>query len=114
MTMHHQPKHEIPNAFLIRALARGHALACTECGSRMFVRTPSGKCPWCRAGAPQRVSYRFEPEPASLPFAPRLGDPAPRPSLGARVRAWSAARRAAARAPVRPLALAAGEPSSAL
>jgi endogenous inhibitor of DNA gyrase (YacG/DUF329 family) len=67
-------RHQIPNAFLIRALGRGTAEHCEGCGSRMFVKTLTGKCPYCRAGYPPRV-VRREPESAHLPFAPRLGEP---------------------------------------
>jgi len=86
--------HEIPNAFLIRALARGPAEHCEGCGSRMFVQTRTGKCPYCRAGYPPRVDYRWEPEPATLPFAPRLGVPGAQPLPTPHLRAWVTARRA--------------------
>lgn len=66
--------HEIPNAFLIRALARSESPHCEGCGSRMFVPTRTGKCPYCYAGYPPRVVHRSSSEPAHLPFAPRLGE----------------------------------------
>lgn len=66
--------HEIPNAFLIRALARRDSPRCEGCGGRMFVPTRTGKCPYCYAGYPPRVSARSGDEPAHLPFAPRLGE----------------------------------------
>jgi hypothetical protein len=65
--------HEIPNAFLVRALARGVFEHCEGCGSRMFVKPVTGKCPYCRAGYPPQVVHR-DLEPANLPFAPRLGE----------------------------------------
>ena len=68
-------QHEIPNEFLIRALARNASEHCEGCGSRMFVKTFTGKCPYCRAGYPPRVVGRPSAEPRSLPFAPRLGEP---------------------------------------
>jgi hypothetical protein len=65
--------HEIPNAYLIRALARRQAERCDGCGSRMFVKSTSGLCPFCRAGRPPRT----EPLPLAAdpeqPFVPRLG-----------------------------------------
>ena len=66
--------HQIPNAFLIRALARRESPHCEGCGSRMFVPTRTGKCPYCYAGYPPRVVHRGDGEPAHLPFAPRLGE----------------------------------------
>jgi hypothetical protein len=66
--------HEIPNAFLIRALARRESPYCEGCGSRMFVPTRTGKCPHCHAGYPPRVVHRGCGDPAHLPFAPRLGE----------------------------------------
>jgi hypothetical protein len=67
--------HEIPNAFLIRALARRESEQCDGCSSRMYVKGPSGLCPFCRAGRPalNAVSRLPRVEP-SAPFAPRLGD----------------------------------------
>ena len=66
--------HEIPNAYLIRALARREADHCDGCGGRMFVKGPSGLCPFCRAGRPpQAVALLPRVEPRA-PFAPRLGD----------------------------------------
>jgi hypothetical protein len=67
-------RHEIPNAFLIRALARNGSDHCEGCGNRMFVKTLTGKCPYCRAGYPPRVRFHGYSEPAHLPFAPRLGE----------------------------------------
>lgn len=66
--------YQIPNAFLIRALARRESNHCEGCGSRMFVATRTGKCPYCYAGHPPRVAHRTSGEPAHLPFAPRLGE----------------------------------------
>lgn len=66
--------HEIPNAFLIRALARRESPRCEGCGSRMFVPTRTGKCPYCYAGYPPRAVHRGDGESAHLPFAPRLGE----------------------------------------
>ena len=38
----------IDSAWLVRALASGrHWHHCAECGSRMFVKVPSGLCPVC-------------------------------------------------------------------
>lgn len=66
--------HEIPNAFLIRALARRPSPHCEGCGGRMFVATRTGKCPYCYAGYPPRALPRASGEPLHLPFAPRLGE----------------------------------------
>lgn len=66
--------HEIPNAFLIRALARRESGHCEGCGSRMFVPSRTGKCPYCYAGYPPRVVAHSAGDPAHLPFAPRLGE----------------------------------------
>jgi hypothetical protein len=66
--------HEIPSAFLIRALARGDSDRCEHCGSRMFVRSPSGLCPFCASGRPRSVASLTCPALAGEPFAPRLGE----------------------------------------
>ena len=66
--------HEIPNAFLIRALARRESPHCEGCGSKMFVTTRTGKCPYCYAGYPPRRMHLGDGEPRHLPFAPRLGE----------------------------------------
>src|SRR5690606_8864219 len=66
--------YQIPNAFLIRALARSESPRCEGCGSRMFVPTRTGKCPYCYAGYPPRVAHHDAGAPAHLPFAPRLGE----------------------------------------
>lgn len=70
----HSPNREIPNAFLIRALARSESEHCEGCGSRMFVKTLTGKCPHCRAGFPPQVSAIGTAEAKHLPFAPRVGE----------------------------------------
>jgi hypothetical protein len=64
--------HEIPSAFLIRALARGESHHCDRCESRMFVRSTSGLCPFCAGGralSAQRFSHLAA---ADEPFVPRL------------------------------------------
>jgi hypothetical protein len=67
------PQHEIPSAFLIRALARHEAQHCDRCGHRMFVKGPSGLCPFCLSDRPPRpVEHRALPASSSEPFAPRL------------------------------------------
>jgi len=63
--------HEIPSAFLIRALARGESHRCSRCESRMFVRSPSGLCPFC-AGGRAPSAERLRPASADEPFVPRL------------------------------------------
>jgi hypothetical protein len=70
----HSPNREIPNAFLIRALARSESGHCEGCGSRMFVKTLTGKCPHCRAGLPPQTSAIGTAETRRLPFAPRVGE----------------------------------------
>jgi len=41
---------EIHSAWLVRVLARSRrSHACGDCGARMFVRSPSGRCPICAA-----------------------------------------------------------------
>lgn len=103
--------HEIPNAFLIRALARRESPHCEGCGSRMFVPTRTGKCPYCYAGYPPRVVQRASGEPAHLPFAPRLGERIVVDGWHARLLsalvAWLSRR--ARRSVRRPLALRTGE-----
>jgi len=64
--------HEIPSAFLIRALARGDSDQCEHCGSRMFVRSPSGLCPFCASGRPRSVARLSHSGLAAEPFVPRL------------------------------------------
>jgi len=70
----HSCNREIPNAFLIRALARSESRHCEGCGSRLFVPTVTGKCPYCRAGFPPQVPPVAQAEPRLLPFAPRVGE----------------------------------------
>lgn len=70
----HSSNREIPNAFLIRALARSESGHCEGCGSRMFVPTVTGKCPYCRAGFPPHVAPLVQAETRLLPFAPRVGE----------------------------------------
>lgn len=107
--------HEIPNAFLIRALARRESPHCEGCGSRMFVPTRTGKCPYCYAGYPPRVVHRSSGAPAHLPFAPRLGERVVVDGWLSRLLSGALARlsrRARRHVPPHPLALRAGEPSS--
>lgn len=67
------PHNEIPSAFLIRALARHQSHHCDRCGHRMFVKGPSGLCPFCLSDRPLRpVEHAALPVAASEPFAPRL------------------------------------------
>jgi hypothetical protein len=66
--------HEIPSAFLIRALARGDSDHCEHCGGRMFVRSPSGLCPFCASGRPRSVARLTSTTPPGEPFVPRLGE----------------------------------------
>jgi len=72
--------HEIPSAFLIRALARGESHPCEGCGGRMFVRAASGLCPFCANGQDRSRSARDAatsfplPAAADEPFVPRLAD----------------------------------------
>jgi hypothetical protein len=103
--------HEIPNAFLIRALARRESARCEGCGSRMFVATRTGKCPHCYAGYPPRVVARGSGDPAHLPFAPRLGEHVVVDGLLSRVlsRALAWRSRRGRRPAPHPLALRAGE-----
>lgn len=70
----HSSNREIPNAFLIRALARSESAHCEGCGNRMFVPTVTGKCPYCRAGFPPQVAAFAKEETQLLPFAPRVGE----------------------------------------
>lgn len=70
----HASNREISNAFLIRALARTESAHCEGCGSRMFVPTITGKCPYCRAGFPPQVAPFVQTETQPLPFAPRVGE----------------------------------------
>jgi hypothetical protein len=71
------PHQEIPSAYVIRALARRPADHCDRCGHRMFVKGPSGLCPFCRADRPMRA-LECVPIPVSAhePFAPYLDEPA--------------------------------------
>jgi hypothetical protein len=107
--------HEIPNAFLIRALARRESPHCEGCGSRMFVPTRTGKCPYCYAGHPPRTVQRGSGDPAHLPFAPRLGERVVVDGWLSRslsgLLAWRA-RRARRHGGPHPLALRAGEPGA--
>jgi hypothetical protein len=67
------PHQEIPSAFLIRALARHAAEHCDRCGHRMFVKGPSGLCPFCLSDRPVRpVEHAALPVPPKTPLAPRL------------------------------------------
>ena len=67
------PQNEIPSAFLIRALARHEAQHCDRCGHRMFVKGPSGLCPFCLSNRPARPVEHFAlPVSPAEPFAPRL------------------------------------------
>ncbi len=68
--------HEIPSAFLIRALARGESHHCDRCGGRMFVRSPSGLCPFCACGRELRADRGAARPLADEPFVPRLGEQA--------------------------------------
>ncbi len=70
----HSSNREIPNAFLIRALARGGSEHCEGCGHRMFVKTRTSKCPYCRAGFPPQPVARLAAESRRLPFVPRVGE----------------------------------------
>lgn len=46
--MGHRRSSNIDSAWLVRALAGSPRVhACDECGSRMFVKAPSGLCPLC-------------------------------------------------------------------
>ena len=64
---------EIPSAFLIRALARHESHHCDRCGHRMFVKGPSGLCPFCLSDRPLRpVEHAASPVSAGEPFVPRL------------------------------------------
>ncbi len=64
---------EIPSAFLIRALARHESHHCDRCGHRMFVKGPSGLCPFCLSDRPLRpVEFAASPGAQGEPFAPRL------------------------------------------
>lgn len=91
---------QIPSAFLIRALARGPAAHCDRCGHRMFVKQPSGLCPFCRAGHPVRpIEHAVLPIASREPFAPVLGEAASwqRVPIGQRLREIVARSRRAAR-----------------
>ncbi|HTY18658.1 MAG TPA: hypothetical protein VMH82_13100 [Myxococcota bacterium] len=66
--------HEIPSAFLIRALARRDSDHCEHCGGRMFVRSASGLCPFCASGRPRSVACLTTPARPGDPLAPRLRD----------------------------------------
>ena len=91
---------QIPSAFLIRALARGPAEHCDRCGHRMFVKQPSGLCPFCRSGHPVRpVEHLVLAHPSREPFAPFVGDAASwqRVSIGQRLREIVARSRRSAR-----------------
>jgi hypothetical protein len=86
--------HEIPSAFLIRALARGASHHCDRCESRMFVRSASGLCPYC-AGGPaaggvqlrRTTSARLHRASPDEPFVPRLREPGPSGGHWQRLRA---------------------------
>jgi hypothetical protein len=70
------PHQEIPSAYVIRALARREADHCDRCGHRMFVKGPSGLCPFCRADRPVRaLEHLPAPRSGHEPFAPRLDEP---------------------------------------
>jgi hypothetical protein len=92
----HSSSSEIPNAFLIRALARGESQHCEGCGNRMFVKTQTGKCPFCRAGFPPPAATKTAAPARPLPFAPRVGErivlDALFSRLLSRVIAWGARR----------------------
>jgi hypothetical protein len=82
------PHQEIPSAYVIRALARRPAEHCDRCGHRMFVKGPSGLCPFCRADRPVRaLAMPAAPTSEREPFAPFLDEPAVwrRVSLGRRL-----------------------------
>jgi hypothetical protein len=66
------PHNEIPSAFLIRALARHESQHCDRCSHRMFVKGPSGLCPYCIADRPPRPLEQVALPRADQPFAPRL------------------------------------------
>jgi hypothetical protein len=78
----HNHDHEIPSAFLIRALARGESHPCEGCGGRMYVRAASGLCPFCANGQDRSRADRVRDAAASFPlraaadepFVPRLAD----------------------------------------
>jgi hypothetical protein len=92
---------QIPSAFLIRALARSAADHCERCGHRMFVKQPSGLCPFCKAGRPVRpVEHPTLPMQAREPFAPVVGDARAwqRLPLGQRLREMVSRARRPARA----------------
>jgi hypothetical protein len=94
------PHQEIPSAFVIRALARRPAEHCDRCNHRMFVKGPSGLCPFCRADRPVRAL-----ESASIavsarePFAPYLDEQAVwrRVSIRSRLHDLAARSRAGAK-----------------
>ncbi len=51
----------INSAWLVRALAGSpRVYACDDCGSRMFVKGPSGLCPLCFTSRCQRDEYTHE------------------------------------------------------
>lgn len=66
------PHNEIPSAFLIRALARHESHRCDRCSHRMFVKGPSGLCPFCISNRPPRPLERIAVPASDAPFAPRL------------------------------------------
>ena len=89
--------HEIPSAFLIRALARREAEHCDRCGHRMYVKGRSGLCPFCIAERPPRpIAHVVASVPAAAEsFAPRLGSSPgwQRVRFGGRLRELLRARR---------------------
>jgi hypothetical protein len=92
--------YEISTPYLIRALARHEAEHCDGCGNRMFVKGPSGLCPFCLSGRPPRAVSVAPPVDADEPFAPRLErsrapDAGPVGRAAGRVRRARRSRRAA-------------------
>ena len=78
--------HEIPSAFLIRALARRDSDHCEHCGGRMFVRSPSGLCPFCASGRPRSVARLTSLARPGDPLAPRLAPASSSPGRWQRLR----------------------------
>ena len=50
-----RPRNTIHSGWLVRVLASSRRwYECSDCGGRMFVKTPSGRCPVCFSHAQSR------------------------------------------------------------
>jgi hypothetical protein len=53
--LNEKPRNTIHSGCLVRVLASSrHWYECSDCGGRMFVKMPSGRCPVCFSNAQSR------------------------------------------------------------